>query len=138
MEWRVNLSNGFPQDYLLDTFTVLFQQISTLPRFTTHLNTFHVIQKLTAQDPLTSWTYQFPQFTDDDNDVVTMSINLGTASSFIVYDGVDKIKINDLSDANLIAGSYQITVTLHDGTNNVATHIDIIINPPVPSAVVSV
>ena len=88
-------------------------------------------------EPTAGWFYQIPSYTDDDGDVVTLAVTFPINPFFVVFDSAtDKIKITDLASPSVLSGSYQITVTLSDGTNNVINHINLVVTDPAPLPVV--
>ena len=90
-----------------------------------------------ADEPTAGWFYQIPSFTDDDGDVVTLTVTFPTNPFFATFDSTtDKIKITDLASTSVLSGSYQIIVTLSDGTNNVSNQINLVVTDPAPLPVV--
>ena len=57
-----------------------------------------------------------PQPVDPELDVVTVTVNVGTAASFMTFEQMS-LKIENLADEAVVEGSYKVTVTLDDGRN---------------------
>ena len=77
------------------------------------LSLYHVVPKTIEEQP---WSYNLPQPVDPELDVVTVTVNLGSAASFMTFEDMS-LKIENLADAAVVEGSHTVTVTLDDGTN---------------------
>ena len=90
---------------------------NSAPDFSAPLNVFQVIYKTVDA---TSWSYSLPSTTDPDGDSVQLSVDLGVASTFLSYK-TNTLTIEDLADSTVVAGSYQVSVTLDDSKETVTS-----------------
>ena len=90
---------------------------NSAPGFSTPLSVFQVIYKTVDAS---SWTYSLPSTTDPDGDTVQVAVDLGVASTFLSYKS-DTLTIEDLADSTVVAGSYQVSVTLDDSKETVTS-----------------
>jgi len=68
---------------------------------------------------VSSWSLSLPDPTDfDEDDTVSVSVDLGAARSFAVFDEANSaIKIDDLSSDAVFDGAFTLKITLDDGTD---------------------
>ena len=85
---------------------------NNLPYFKTNVaKSFEVYKTKEA----TKWTVELPAFVDDDpNDVVSLSLDSGTAS-FVKLVDQSSLEIEDISNTSVKDGFYMIKLILDDG-----------------------
>ena len=81
---------------------------------------------------MSSWSLSLPDPTDfDEDDTVSVSVDLGAARSFVKYDEARSwFRIDDLSSDAVFDGNFTLTVTLDDGTDQSSYSIGLEVLPP--------
>jgi len=78
-----------------------------------------------------AWSLQLPATLDlDPEDTISVSARLGVASTFVDFDANElSLKILDLSDEVVKEGSFNVTVSVEDGTDSVSHTIVLTVFP---------
>jgi len=108
--------NSYPSKGVGDSYFNVVISANAPPQFTASLQTPHTVTKTRLPS---SWAYPWPARTDAENNVITLSANVG-AATFFTYTQA-QLGIADLSSTSVIQGVYTISVTLSDSFSSSAT-----------------
>lgn len=77
---------------------------------------------------MTPWSYALPTIVDVDNDAVTATAAVGSAS--FVSLASNTLTVADISASAVIVGTYSVTVTLSDAVSSTSYTIALVISDP--------
>ena len=131
--WMVELTDGEPAKPLA-TFVVFFKSDNNLPLFEPELTS---LMQIYRQPSFFLWTYPLPAYSDlDEDDTVTLTVDLGDAGEFMSYLDVEKMfEIADLSDPEVPTGEFKVSVTISDGKDTIKSEITVIVYDKPPESV---
>lgn len=120
------------------TFLISIIQLQNkLPYFSPALAASAEIQM--THDPQ-SWSFPLPPIVDEDFEAVTVTVNFGTAGSFMYLNGQSSLEVDDISivAASLcIPGFHLITINLNDGRDIVMVPFSVFVLDAPPLEVVA-